>query len=664
MAIPIAESFARLGHDRDILAAWKRLVGGGDPGRDSVRSVIARSWLRCRDGAVDPTLHQARGRMDDAELRAYRERHRTLVEASAPVMAAARDFLCDSGSVLVLTDARGLIVGVEGDPDTLERAQEIRLVPGASWGELATGTNAIGTALAIGQPVQVHAAEHFCEGIKLWTCSAAAVRDPCDGSIMGALDVSGASGSYSRQSLAFVVSAATQIETGLKELELALRFRILERCVTTLSSAHAEGVVLFDRRGFAIKANGHAAAALAGRGKALATGNALRVAAFNVEAPGTPPPLPDWLPVARVEPVVDGGERIGTLVVMGPEGAHRSRKALSTSERPQGPDFGDIVGPSAALGEAIRRARVLARVRTPVLLLGETGVGKELFAHGIHRSGDAAAAPFVAVNCAGLARDLLASELFGYADGAFTGARRGGMTGKMEAAGRGTLFLDEIGEMPLELQGYLLRALEAGEICRIGESRPRKVEFRLISATNRDLRSEVAAGRFRMDLFYRVAVTSLCIPPLRERPEDIAALAERFLRVFAEERGSPRCVSPEALAALTAYGWPGNVRELRNVIASMGLEAEGDSLAWEDLPAEIRASVPASPQGHPQEAGTMLQQVEADAIRRAVSAEGGNLTRAALRLGIAKSTLYSKITSYGLSTELGRVREGRGQPAE
>ena len=277
MAIPIAESFARLGQDRDILAAWERLVRGGDPGRDSVRSVIAQSWLRCRDGAVDPMLHQARGAMDDAELRAHRERHRTLVEASAPVMAAARDFLSDSGSVLLLTDARGLIVGVEGDPATLERAQEIRLVPGVSWGELATGTNAIGTALAIGQPVQVHAAEHFCEGIQCWTCSAAAVRDPCDGSIMGALDVSGASGSYSRQSLAFVVSAATQIEAGLKQLELALRFRILERCVIPLSSAHADGVVLFDRRGFAIKANGHVAAALAERGKALAAGRALRV---------------------------------------------------------------------------------------------------------------------------------------------------------------------------------------------------------------------------------------------------------------------------------------------------------------------------------------------------------------------------------------------------
>ncbi len=576
-------------------------------------------------------------------------------------MSAARDFLSDSGSVLLLTDARGSSSASRATR-TRCAGQGNRAVPGAPWNELATGTNAIGTALAIGQPVQVHGAEHFCEGIKHWTCSAAAVHDPCDGRIIGALDVSGASGSYSRQSLAFVVSAATQIETGLKQLELALRFRILERCVVPLSTAHAEGVVLFDRRGFALKANEHAAAALAARGKTLADGSALRVETFNLEALGTPPPLPDWLPAARVERVIDGGERIGTLVVLASDGARRSRTARAQSEqRPQGRDgFGDIVGPSAALGEAVRRARMLARVRTPVLLLGETGVGKELFARGIHRSGDAAAAPFVAVNCAGFARDLLASELFGYADGAFTGARRGGMAGKLEAAGGGTLFLDEIGEMPLELQGHLLRALEAGEICRVGESRPRKVQFRLISATNRDLRGEVAAGRFRMDLFYRVAVTSLNISPLRERPEDIAPLAESFLRGFAEEREGARCLSPEALAALTAYAWPGNVRELRNVIEAMRLESEEDSLGWEELPEELRASAPASPRGRPQEAETMLQQVEAEAIRGAVAAEAGNLSRAAHRLGIAKSTLYAKIRSYGLSGELVRVREGRG----
>ncbi|BDG04970.1 sigma-54-dependent Fis family transcriptional regulator [Anaeromyxobacter oryzae] len=662
--IPIPESFARPGDDRDVVAAWERLLRGGDVAAAPVRGVIARSWLRCRDGAVDPGLRRARRALEQGELDVHRARHRTLVEASAPVMASAREFLSDSGSILLLADAGGLVIGVEGDPATLERAREIQLVPGVSWDELATGTNAIGTALAVGQAVQVHAAEHFCEGIQRWTCSAAVVRDPCDGGVIGAVDVSGASQSYSRQSLAFVASAAAQIEGHLKQLELAQRYRILERCVSPLSSAHSEGVVLFDRRGFAIKANGQAAAALAARGKALAGGQALRVEALNLEAPGEPARLPVWLEAARIEPVMDGGERIGTLVALVQERAPRPAPARATraapAPRPTEPDpFAGIVGTSAALREAIARARRLAPARAPVLLLGETGVGKELFARGIHRCG-AAEAPLVAVNCAGLSRDLLASALFGYGDGAFTGARRGGMQGKLEAAAGGTLFLDEIGEMPLELQGYLLRALEDGEVTRIGETRARRVDFRLVSATNRDLRGEVAAGRFRMDLFYRVAVTSVRIAPLRDRREDVVPLAEHFLGTFAEERGGARGLSPAAAAVLEAYAWPGNVRELRNVIESIGLVSGAEEVAVDDLPEEIRGCASAAPlftEGERRASGARLRDVEADAIRQAVAAEHGNLTRAARRLGIAKSTLYCKIAAHELADELSGARE-------
>jgi transcriptional regulator with PAS, ATPase and Fis domain len=298
-----------------------------------------------------------------------------------------------------------------------------------------------------------------------------------------------------------------------------------------------------------------------------------------------------------------------------------------------------------------------------VLLLGETGVGKELFARGIHAAGATPTGPFVALNCAGLARDLLASELFGYGDGAFTGARRGGAAGKIEAAHGGTLFLDELGEMALELQGHLLRALEEGEIHRVGENRPRKVEFRLVSATNRELSDEVAAGRFRMDLYYRVAVTSIRIPPLRDRRQDIEPLAEHYLGRFADQRGAgPRDLTGEARAALRAHAWPGNVRELRNVMESVGLTATGEAVDWPDLPEEIRSATPrpGSPRPAPAPPAGSLDDAEAETIRTAVSAEGGNLTRAARRLGIAKSTLYAKLRAYGLGDALETVRARRG----
>jgi DNA-binding NtrC family response regulator len=234
--------------------------------------------------------------------------------------------------------------------------------------------------------------------------------------------------------------------------------------------------------------------------------------------------------------------------------------------------------------------------------------------------------------------------------------------GKIEAAEGGTLFLDEIGEMPIDLQGHLLRALEQCEIYRLGETEPRKVRFRLVSATNRELSEEVAAGRFRMDLYYRVAVTSVRIPPLRSRPEDIEPVAEHYLRAFADQRGAgPRDLSPDARAALRAHRWPGNVRELRNVMEAAGLVTMESEVAWADLPEEIRAAAaPATARERPNSARAAptgdLRGAEAEAIRAAVRAEGGNLTRAARRLGIAKSTLYAKLHALGLEGELAAVR--------
>jgi sigma-54 dependent transcriptional regulator, acetoin dehydrogenase operon transcriptional activator AcoR len=658
-----AETFARPEHDRQVLAAWERLMHGAEPALEPVRPLIAQSWLRCRHGEVDPSLRGARGILEPRQLAAHRDRHRTLLDASTPVMSAAREFLSDAGSIMLLTDARGLILGVEGDPATLERATDIQLVPGLGWDELATGTNAIGTALAIGRAVQVHGAEHYCEGIKTWTCSAAVVHDPCDGRILGAVDVSGLSGAYSRQSLAFVVSAAAQIEAHLRQLGLTQRYRILERCGSPLSTAHADGVVLFDPRGFAIKANSQAAVALDASGVPLGADRALRVEALDVEAPEPRARLPDWLSAARLEPLMDGTERIGTLAALAPRRGSPARRPRPEPARTaaEGDPFAPVVGASGALREAVERARLLARARTPVLLLGETGVGKELFARGIHASRFPAGAPLVAVNCAGLSRDLLASELFGYAEGAFTGARRGGMPGKIEAAEGGTLFLDEIAEMPLELQGHLLRALESGEVYRLGENSPRRIDFRLISATNREPRAEVAAARFRMDLFYRVAVTSVRVPPLRDRPEDVVPLAEHFLRLLSPER--PRFFTAEALSALRAHRWPGNVRELRNVVESIALTSTGDLLSWEELPPELRdeaaRDAPEGPPAHAHpEDGSALQVAELDAIRAAMRRERGNLTRAARHLGIAKSTLYAKIEVYGLAADIALARRG------
>jgi len=654
-------------NNQKIMAAWEGFLSGDAPQSNALRCLIDDSWRRCLDVQVDPARHQAPSPVNEAALNTLQHQHRDLLTAGKQVMAMARDFLAETETIMILTDPNGMILGVEGDVRALGAAEDIHLIAGSSWNERICGTNAIGTALSIGQPVQIHAAEHFCAGIKQWTCSATVIRDPYDGKILGAVDVSGLGKTFSPHSLALAVTTAGRIESQLAKLEMDFRYQLLERSMAKMSSA-TDGVIICDRRGYPIKANERAATALLARGIDFNLNNTTRIPTLGMGtfAAATRANAPEWLCADWVEPIIDAGERIGTLLIIPglPQtgsalfAARKEKITKSVAEDIKG--FAGIVGASEALAQAVSKAKLLAKTNVPVLLLGETGVGKENFAQGIHRSGPAGERPFVALNCGGLSKDLLASELFGHCEGAFTGSRRGGMVGKVEAANGGTLFLDEIGEMPLELQPHFLRVLEEGEIYRIGETTPRKISFKLIAATNRDLREEVAEGRFRMDLFYRVSVTSIHIPALRERSEDVRPLVEHFLHKFAEQYGAdPKQIKPEVITALEHHSWPGNVRELRNVVESMILMNDGATLGIEDLPSEI--GLPSVSDGakaglKSQKTMGKLEDAELDFIREMLEADRGNLTQVAKHLGIAKSTLYLKLKKYGLDEVVNGVR--------
>ncbi len=642
------------------MRAWERFVGGGALPSNSLRSVIEGSWQRCVSSAVDPGRTQAPTLIPAEELAVLRRRHRDLVEASVRIMAQAHDFLSESGTIMMLTDPAGVVLQAEGDPGALESGFDIRLMTGANWSEIDCGTNAIGTALSLGRAVQVHAGEHFCLGPKAWTCSATVVRDPANGEVLGALDVSGLQRTFDRHCLALAQETAARIEDRLAAREMELRERLLEAGLGRLSRAASGGLAFFDRRGCLIKADARAGESLAAMGISLERAGEIRI---DADVHGDPPRLPDWLRAELVERVVEGGEQLGTIVLLpsplglessATRGAVPSVAAARLRAEPAD-HFGAIIGGSALLRQAVHKARMLANLDTAVLLQGETGVGKELFARAIHEDGCRRHGPFVAVNCGALPRDTVASELFGYVEGAFTGARRTGMVGKIEAANAGTLFLDEIGEMPLEVQPYFLRVLEGGEVSPLGSNRPRQVQFRLVAASNRDLLAEVGAGRFRSDLFYRISVTSVQIPALRERREDISVLVERFSRDVAQRHGVPvRRFDADVLRAFEGYAWPGNVRELRNVVEGLALLTAGDIVGVADLPANIASAVEGKAESAASEAG--LQGVERDAIAKAIRKHGGNLTHVATQLGISKSTLYLKVKKYTLEPVLREVR--------
>ncbi|MBB5373006.1 sigma-54-dependent Fis family transcriptional regulator [Acidocella aromatica] len=616
--------------------------------------MIEDSWRRCLEQGVNPRQGAAPLAVAGDGLYSLRQRHAELIEAARPVMEHAREFLHESGTVMVLTDSEGVILWMEGDEGAKDKGLGIQLVPGGIWGETKTGTNAIGTALASGQPVQICAEEHYCATIKRWTCSANVIRDPYDGQIVGILDISGLSGSHNTHCLALAVTGAGRIESRLAKIEMEKRARLLEMTYGRSNRWSSNGLVIFDRRGRLVRANEDASIFLSGLGLDLKACEALDIG----RGEALPRRLPSWLKLDWVEPVVDRNERLGTVLAL-PSHAPRPMPVMpqevpeTVVKTPAAP-FDAIVGASQALFKVKNKAQQLARLTVPVLLMGPTGAGKEVFARALHEGGTNPGGPFVPVNCGGMTRDLLASELFGYAEGAFTGARRGGMIGKFEAANGGALFLDEIGEMPLELQTHFLRVLEGGEVYRLGENKPRKVSVRLIAATNRDLRADVAAGKFRMDLFYRLAVTVLHLPGLAERREDMLLLARHFADATARRYGvQPKYPSPEVLEIFQSYSWPGNLRELRNLMESMVLLSTGDALTVDDLPPEFFMS---AGWGEDTAPATMisagirgrLADSERQAILAAIQAEGGNLTRAAGTLGIAKSTLYEKMKRYGI----------------
>jgi transcriptional regulator of acetoin/glycerol metabolism len=649
---------SEIGGDRAVMTAWEKFLSGDDLPDNAVRRMVEDSWRRCLDQGVSPGKISAPLVVNEAGMHTLQQRHRDLIEAAKPVMAHARDFLSESGTMMILTDPNGVILWVEGDPGAKYEGNDVQLVPGALWDESASGTNAIGTALASGQPIQICAAEHYCEGVKRWTCSASVIRDPFDGAILGALDISGLSGSHNTHCLALAVAGAGRIETRLATMEMEQRARLLDITFTQSSRWSESGLVVFDRRGRMVRANENAGLFFDSVGVDLKICNDLGAKLSAGRLQRAPANLPAWLKLDWIEPVLERDEQLGTILAIPPSRRWASHAAARIADivAPAAKDaFDRIIGLSEPIVKAKNRGRQLAKLHLPVLLLGPTGAGKEVFAQALHAAGNQAKGPFVPLNCGSMTRDLLASELFGYADGAFTGARRGGMSGKFEAANGGTLFLDEIGEMPLELQAHFLRVLEEGEVYRVGENRPRKVQVRVIAATNRDLRDEVAQGRFRMDLFYRLAVTILRLPSLAEHRDDIPTLARHFVELTAStHKVKARLLDPQLIDVLVDYPWPGNIRELRNVIEGMTLLAEGDRLTLNDLPPELLPggdfAVDEDRFDTASGAPTLrLADREKQTIVAAIKAEHGNLTRVAARLGIAKSTLYEKVKRHGIS---------------
>ncbi|WP_246518650.1 sigma-54-dependent Fis family transcriptional regulator [Ancylobacter lacus] len=643
------------------MKAWESFLDRGRavaPG-GLVRGVIERSWQRSAVSGVDP-----RGRGSDFivspdEVDGLRRHHGGLLQAAGKTFERLADILGETATMVVVTDNRGVIIDTAGDPHIVDAAHDIRLEIGANWGETVTGTNGIGTALVTGKPVYVRAAEHFCEGVKSWTCIGAPIRNPLDGSVIGVVDFSGPQDIFRRHNIALGVMAASHIELALADQLRIERMHLLELCLSRLQGAgRGDGYVILDRHGRVVHHSDMAAA----RWRQINPGGELRLGEQLVDFKGGtwPDNIADvpGIDTRRMEPLVQDGTFSGAVLLLGPAGhpAPAVRASAGAARLARTAARKAIIGESAVLLEAVERAERAAQGRSTILLEGETGVGKELFAKLIHAAGlHTGKEPFVTFNCGAVSRELLGGELFGHAPGAFTGATREGRAGRFEIADGGVLSLDEIGEMPLDLQPYLLRILEESAVYRLGEGRPRPINVRLVASTNRNLKAEAAEGRFRKDLYFRIGAVKITIPPLRNRHGDIGLLIHHFNRQIADAHGTePLRFRSAVLDLLERYEWPGNVRELRNLVESMSLMAVDRTVELHDLPEDFVEDAVRlhDPGGGPAGTGdgddevARIDDAERRLIERTLAASGGNTSVAADRLGISRSTLYRKLQQY------------------
>ncbi|MDN5345380.1 MAG: sigma-54 dependent transcriptional regulator, acetoin dehydrogenase operon transcriptional, partial [Clostridia bacterium] len=606
---------------------------------------------------VDPFAREIARILPARELSVRKRRRHSLIKIAKTYINTLYKAVEGSGFIIFLADEEGVILLLKGDPPELERHKRINLVEGAVWSEKEAGTNAVGTAIVIGQPVQIVGCEHFCASQHHITCSAAPIFD-CTNEMIGIINMSAESEKVHPHTLGMVMAAARAIENQLR-LEKALEdvIKANNTMKTTLISV-PEAIVTLDEGGRISQINPNAAN-MFGIREEKAIGQHVD------EVFKCLPPLAGVIDRAAVmdnvevifendnntrrctvnaRPTIHQDRVTGAVIVIhSKETVHRLVNEVTGAQAQF--TFHAIIGRSKKLERAREIARTAAVTNSTVLLLGESGTGKELFAQSIHNA-SCRKGPFIAVNCAAIPRSLIESELFGYEAGSFTGANRNGRPGKFERANGGTIFLDEIGDMPLDLQVILLRVLQERQVVRVGGFKPIPIDVRVIAATNKDLAARVAEGTFREDLYFRLNVVTVDIPPLRERKEDIPLLVDYLLPRISERLGKAITgLTPRALKSLQEYDWPGNVRELENTLERGVIIARGTVLDVEDIPEPVI-------RGHltpavPREELLSLAEIEKGAITSTLT-QVNSIVEAARVLGISRSTLYRKISQYNI----------------
>jgi transcriptional regulator of acetoin/glycerol metabolism len=609
------------------LHTWKKFVNEGVLDSNRINQRISESWHRCKQANVNPHMNKGQKVLSSNIFREQKKKSEIFLDIALPQIQNMRKTIDELQMMALLIDPDGYVLSLSGNKQTLKRAKHINFIEGVKWTEAAVGTNAIGTALEIEEAIMISGTEHYSVVSHSWSCAAAPIHND-DGKLIGILDFSCPIEFSHPYMLGMVTSIAHAIERECSIRVHQNELHLIHRFLDVIDSD--EQVVICNHRDVIVSAS-----------------KSVRERVTNWSRMKLEDLVHHGLETKLEIPVYSNERMIGKCMYLK---ENKQMNTYSAFTFIKGITFPGVTGTSKAFQHTLEEIKLVSPTDASVYVCGETGVGKEYVARAIHENSPRKDEPFIAVNCGSLPKELMESELFGYAEGAFTGARRQGYKGKFEQANGGTLFLDEIGEVPPEMQVALLRVLQERTITPIGSSKEVPVNIRIITATHKDLLRLVEEGKFRQDLYYRLHVYPLYVPSLIERKEDIPYFIQHFC-----ERKNWNVVFPKSIYnQFLQHTWPGNIRELVNVLERIYILSQGREICEKQVAFLIQTmtgnhqQLELQVENKTEHTLNFREKIQRDSMIEALEKTNGNVSLAAKLLNVPRSTFYKRMQKYKL----------------
>ncbi|GLB61700.1 sigma-54-dependent Fis family transcriptional regulator [Cytobacillus sp. NCCP-133] len=618
---------------------WKRFVHEGVLDQARLDKRILESWYRCKKERVNPYLNKGMHLLTEEELHNKKAKNSLLIEMTDPYLKKMDPMIKSSGMMALLVDPDGYVLSLLGNEKTLKDARRINFMEGVRWTEAAVGTNAIGTALETKEAVMIQGPEHYSVASHQWSCSATPILDD-NGGLLGVIDVSCPVEQSHPFMIGMVTSIAYAIEKELIKRSHSKEITLVQQAAQLAETHHSQLFIVCNQHKQIISAS-----------------KPIREKIPHVIGMNLQGMLHNRYQINAEMPlyVNEGNGMNGICFFLSEVNTHHQHVFPSSTRPADSFVFKGESGISEVFQRTLQKVKLVAPTDATVFISGETGTGKEMVARAIHENSRRKNGPFISLNCGAIPKDLMESELFGYAEGAFTGAKRQGYKGKFEQAQKGTIFLDEIGEIPHTMQVALLRVLQERKVTPIGGTKEVPLDVRIITATHRDITDLVKRREFREDLYYRLNVYPIDVPPLRNRKEDIPYLIKHICQ--RNNWSLNRMSIQDLITSLRDYDWPGNIRELTNLLERLHImlpEQLSGHLPLEQPLELLYLHHPSPPEYSIEERSaeeTRLnarEKIQRDLMLDALKRTNGNVTAAAKFLGIPRSTFYKRLKKFGM----------------